>query len=145
MPLPEIDTSYGFVVEVDGVAVAGVREVDGLAMRRDLVEHKQQGPDGKYVVRRLPGRWKAGEVTVTRALTEDTTFESWLVDSRLRGTNGPPMDVAISIVDFEGQVTRRFELVAAWPVRLEVGPLKAGVTSVLTESLTIAFERFTTS
>ena len=44
-----------------------VNEVSGLKSEVDKIELKQQTSDGKYVVRQLIGRPKAGEVTVTRA------------------------------------------------------------------------------
>lgn len=143
MPLPEIDTSVGhsFGLELDGVVVTAVRSVSGLSMERDVVEVKQNGPDGSLVVKRLPGRWKAGEVTITRGLTEDTTFATWVEESRSGTTDASRAVVTIVVHDSSGTAVRRFTLTDAWPKSLEFGSLEAGGTDVLTETLVLVHDR----
>ena len=53
-------------------------------MEQDVIELKHNTPDGKYINKKLPGRPKAGEVTLTRALTDDNSFEKWIKDGPLR-------------------------------------------------------------
>ena len=69
MALPDLDSSVGhsFGLEFDGIRSRRITEVTGLKMEQDVIELKQNGPDGKYMIKKLPGRWKAGEVTLTRA------------------------------------------------------------------------------
>ena len=50
-------------------------------MEQDVIELKQNTADGKYVIKKLPGRPKAGEVTLTRGLTADNSFERWVKDA----------------------------------------------------------------
>jgi len=45
------------------------------------------------------------------------------------------------VFNFEGARLRRYRLVNAWPKSLEIGSLKAGDTSVLTEKLTLLCDR----
>ena len=73
MTLPDLDTSVGhsFGLEVDGIVIKQITEVSGLKMEQDVIELKQNTADGKYVIKKLPGRPKAGEVTLTRGLTGD--------------------------------------------------------------------------
>ena len=80
MALPDLDSSVGhsFGLEVDGITIKSITEVSGLKMEQDVVELKQNGPDGKYDVKKLPGRPKAGECTLTRGLTGDQSFEKWV-------------------------------------------------------------------
>ena len=40
-----------------------------------------------------------------------------------------------------GQPVKRYKLTAAWPKSLEIGTLKAGDTSVLTEKLVLTYEK----
>ena len=70
MPLDTFDSSAanGFIVTIDGIEVPKVTEVSGLKNEVDKIELKQQTSDGKYVVRQLIGRPKAGEFTVTQWL-----------------------------------------------------------------------------
>ena len=84
MALPDLDTSVGhsFAAEYDGVMIKAIQEVSGLKMEQDVIELKQNTPDGKYVIKKLPGRKKAGEVTLTRGLTADNSFEKWVETSQ---------------------------------------------------------------
>ena len=47
---------------------------------------------------------------------------------------------AIIVYDYEGIAIKRYKLINAWPKSLEIGTLKAGDTSVLTEKLSITYE-----
>jgi phage tail-like protein len=142
MPLPEPDGSVGhsFGLEFDGVLVTNIVEVNGLKMEQDVIELKENSADGGYTIKRLPGRWKAGECTFTRGLTEDRSFEKWIKDSQAGGT-GARKSGSIIFYDFEGQVIKRYTLTNAWPRSLEIGTLKAGDTSVLTEKLVLTYEK----
>ena len=73
---------HSFGIEIDGVVIKSITEVSGLKMEQDVIEYKENGPDGKYNIKKLPGRWKSGEVTLTRGLTDDQSFEKWVKDSQ---------------------------------------------------------------
>ena len=142
MALPDLDTSVGhsFGIEIDGVVIKQIQEVSGLKLEQDVIELKQNTADGKYVIKKLPGRMKAGEVTLTRGLTEDTSFEKWIKDSRFGKMSDARKGGAIMVFDFEGNAIKRYKLTNAWPKSLEIGALKAGDTSVLTEKLVVTYE-----
>jgi phage tail-like protein len=142
MALPDLDTSVGhsFGLEIDGVVIKQITEVSGLKLEQDVIELKQNTADGKYVIKKLPGRFKAGEVTLTRGLTADTSFEKWVKDSRFGKMGAARKGGAIMVYDYEGQAIKRYKLTNAWPKSLEIGSLKAGDTSVLTEKLVVTYE-----
>ena len=143
MALPDNDGSVGhsFGLEIDGVQIKAITEVSGLKMEQDVIELKQNGPDGKYVIKKLPGRWKAAEITLTRPLTADQSFEKWIKDSQFGKMNDARKGGAIIVFDYEGSAIKRYKLTNAWPKSLEIGSLKAGDTSVLTEKLSLTAER----
>ena len=140
MALPDGDSSVGhsFGLEFDGITIKAITEVSGLKLEQDVVEYKENGPDGKYQIRRLPGRPKAPDITLTRGLTSDNSFEKWVKDSRF----GKMSDVRKggAIIVFEGNPVKRYKLTNAWPKSLEIGALKAGDTSYLTEKLVLTCE-----
>ncbi|HEU0086219.1 MAG TPA: phage tail protein [Pseudonocardiaceae bacterium] len=142
MALPDLDTSVGhsFGLDIDGVMIKQITEVSGLKMEQDVIELKQNTNDGKYMIKKLPGRPKAGEVTLTRGLTADTSFEKWVKDSRFGKMPDARKGGAIIVFDFEGQPIKRYKLTNAWPKSLEIGTLKAGDTNTLTEKLVITYE-----
>jgi phage tail-like protein len=143
MPLADHDAGAGhsFGLEFDGVQIKSITEVSGLKMEQDVIELKENGADGKYLIKKLPGRWKAAEITLTRGLTADTNFEQWIKDSQFGKMNDVRRGGAIIVYDFEGNPLKRYKLTNAWPKSLEIGSLKAGDTSVLTEKLVLTAER----
>jgi phage tail-like protein len=144
MPLtPDGDKGVGhsFGLEVDGVQIKSITEISGLKMEQDVIELKENGADGKYVIRKLPGRWKAPEITLTRGLSADNSFDTWIKDSQFGKMGDVRKGGAIIVYDYEGAAVKRYKLTNAWPKSLEIGALKAGDTSVLTEKLVITCER----
>ena len=143
MALPDLDSSVGhsFGLEFLGVQIKSITEVSGLKMEQDVIELKENGPDGKYVIKKLPGRWKAGEITLTRGLTADNSFEKWVKDSQFGKMTDVRKGGAIIVFDYEGTAVKRYNLTNAWPKSLEISSLKAGDTSVLTEKLVLTYER----
>jgi len=143
MALPDLDSSVGhsFGLEFDGVTIKSITEVSGLKMEQDVIELKENGSDGKYVIKKLPGRWKAAEITLTRGLTADQSFEKWIKDSQFGKMDQARKGGAIIVYDYEGSAIKRYKLTNAWPKSLEIGSLKAGDTSVLTEKLVLTAER----
>ena len=102
MALPEGDSSVGhsFGLEFDGITIKAITEVAGLKMEQDVVEYKENGPDGKYQIRRLPGRPKAPDNTLTRGLTQDQSFEKCVKDSRFGKMTDVRKCGAIIVFDF---------------------------------------------
>lgn len=143
MGLPELDTSVGhsFGLEFDGITIKQIQEASGLKMEQDVIELKQNTADGKYMIKKLPGRYKAGEVTLTRGLTGDNSFQEWVKNSQFGKMGDARKGGAIIVYDFEGNPIKRYKLTNAWPKSLEIGTLKAGDTSVLTEKLTLTYEQ----
>lgn len=142
MALPELDTSAGhsFGLEFDGIVIKQIQEVSGLKLEQDVIEQKENTSDGKYVLKKLPGRPKPGEVTLTRGLSEDNSFQDWVKRSQFGQMTDARKGGAIIVYDFEGNPIKRFKLNNAWPSSLEIGTLKSGDTNVLTEKLTLTFE-----
>ncbi|MDQ3989947.1 MAG: phage tail protein [Actinomycetota bacterium] len=143
MALPDLDSSVGhsFGLEVDGIVIKQINEASGLKLEQDVIELKQNSSkDGKYIIKKLPGRPKAGEVTLTRGLTADKAFEDWIKDSRLGKMPGARKNGAVIVFDYEGTAIKRYTMTNVWPKSLEIGSLKAGDTSVLTEKLVLTYE-----
>ena len=144
MPLPDaaFDTSVGwsFGFEFDGIVINQIQEVSGLKMENDVIELKHNTKDGKFVNKKLPGRPKSGEVTLTRGLTDDVSFQDWMKKSLLGDMGQARKGGSVIVYDFMGSELKRYKLANCWPKSLEIGNLTAGDTNVLTEKLTITHE-----
>jgi phage tail-like protein len=144
MALLDGDSSvaHSFGCEFDGVQIKSITEVSGLKMEQDVIEYKSNtAADGKYMIKKLPGRWKAGECTLTRPLTDDTSFDKWVKDSQLGKMGDARKGGAIIVYDYEGNAVKRYKITAAWPKSLELSSMKAGDTNVLTEKLVLTYEK----
>lgn len=139
MALDEHENFAGHSIglEVDGVLITQITEVSGLTVDQDVIELKQNMPDGKYIIKKLPGRPKAGEVTLTRDLTDDKSFEKWLTDSGFGTTGG---NAVIIIYDEKGFPLKRYRLFNGRLKSLAEASPAAGDTGVLTEKLVISYE-----
>lgn len=147
MPLPEagFDTSVGwsFGFKFDGIEIHQIQEVSGLKLETDVIELKHNTSDGKYVNKKLPGRPKAGEVSLTRGLTNDKSFSDWIKKVGFGGFSDMAMarkGASVMVYDYTGAPVKEYKLTNCWPKSLEIGTLKAGDTSILTEKLTITHE-----
>jgi phage tail-like protein len=139
-PTGDKGVGHSFGLEFDGITIKSINEVSGLKIEQDVVELKENGPDGKYVIRKLPGRPKVPDITLTRGLSEDQSFEKWVKDSQFGKMADVRKGGAIIVYDYEGTAVKRYKLTNAWPKILEIGSMKAGDTSVLTEKLTLTCE-----
>src|SRR5215467_9656623 len=143
MSLLDLDSLVGhsFGLEMDGLVIKQITEVTGLKMEQDVIELKQNTSDGKYIIKKLPGRPKAGEVTLTRGLTGDNSFQQWAQASNNGDMSSARKGGAVIVYDYEGNAIKRYKLTNAWVKSLEIGSLKAGVTSVLTEKIVVTYEQ----
>jgi phage tail-like protein len=142
LPDTDFDTSVGwsFGIECDGVQIKNIQEISGLKIEQDVIELKQNTKDGKYNIKKLPGRWKAGEVTLTRGLSGDNSFETWIKTAQAGDMKGARKTGAVIVYDYMGAPIKRYNLTGMWAKSLEIGTLKAGDTSVLTEKMTVTYE-----
>jgi phage tail-like protein len=132
---------YSFGIEIDGVEIKHIQEVTGLKMEQDVIELKQNiAPDGKYSLKKLPGRFKSGELTLTRGLTDDASFDKWIKDSRLGDMKAARKGGHVTVFDYMGKAVKKYTLENCWPKSLELSTMKAGDTSVLTEKLVVTYE-----
>ncbi len=139
-PLDPGPVSVGRIeLEVDGQVLSGFSEVSGLALELDVLENRQTAADGSVVVRRLPGRWKSGEVTLTRGLTSDIGLNAWMV-AQVAGAFEVERATSLVMYDASGTPVARYHLENAWPAKLEISSLKAGGTDVLVEQLVLVYE-----
>jgi len=143
MGLPDMDSSVGhsFGLEFDGITIKQITEVSGLKIEQDVIEYKSNTHDGKYQIKKLPGRHKPPEITLSRGLTHDNSFEKWQQKSEFGKMGEARKHGAIIVYDFEGIAIKRYKLINAWSKSLEVSGMKAGDTSVLTEKITLTCER----
>ena len=79
-----------------------------------MVELKENGPDGKFVIHKAARPAKAPDITLTRGLREDNSCENWVKDSR-SARCGRPQGRGDHRLRLEGEPIKRYKLTNAWP------------------------------
>lgn len=137
----DTDVGRSLGLEVDGTVIKQITEVNGLKIDQDVIELKQNAADGKFIIKKIPGRPKSGEVTLTRGLTADNSFQKWIKDVQLGNLNNARKNCAVIVYGSAGRAIKQYKLTNAWPKSLEIGAVKAGDTNALTEKLVLTYER----
>src|SRR3981189_154899 len=66
-----------FAIEIDGTTIAQFTEVGGLTSEMDVTELKENGPDGKLIIKKIPGAHKTPTLTLKRAKTVSMEISNW--------------------------------------------------------------------
>lgn len=142
MALDPYDSSpaNGFSVKIDGIEIPKVTEVSGLKIEVDKLDLKQQTSDGKYVVRQLIGRTKAGEFSVTRGLTESKTISDWLKVVMDGDIAGARKTASVQLLDYHGDIIKTYNFTNCWVRSVELNALKAGSAEQATEKFTVCYD-----
>jgi phage tail-like protein len=145
--LPNVSTNdalaaRNFAIEVDGTTIAQFTEVGGLTSEMDVTELKENGPDGKLIIKKIPGAHKTPTLTLKRAKNVSMELYKWhklALDGKIKEArkNG-----SVILYDYEAGEVARWNFINAWPSKLTTGSLKAGSNDVVTEEATIVMEGF---
>lgn len=128
--------AFNFLVEIDGVTVAGFSEAAGLSTETDIVEYRNG--DESITVRKLPGLKKFTNITLTRGMTQGRELWDWrkrVEDGRTERQPG-----AIVLLDEARQVALRWNWREGWPSKLEAPSFNAKNNETALEKLEIAVE-----
>jgi phage tail-like protein len=129
---------FNFLLEIDGVALAGFTEVSGLTTETGIIEYRE-GSD-RTPPRKLPGLTKYSNLILKRGLTKDRALWDWrktVIDGAVRRANG-----AVILLDASRQPVARWNFREAWPCKWEGPALNAMASDVAIETLELAHEGF---
>jgi phage tail-like protein len=134
--------SSWFGVEFQGQVVGAFRECTGLGSENEVVEYKASGPDGKYVIKKVPGRLKWNNITLKRGITDAMDMWKWrqlveqgnMSDARKNGT--------ITMFNQQGTAIAKWNFTAAWPSKLTGPSANAGNNEVAIEELELTHEGY---
>ncbi|MEA3325294.1 MAG: phage tail protein [Euryarchaeota archaeon] len=127
-----------FLLEIDGITQAGFSDVTIPDISTDPVEYREGNED--TTVRKLPGLTKYGNLTLKWGITDSLELFNWrkLV---MQGKMGDSRkNIAIVLMDEEGNAAARWEFKEAWPIKYDTPDLSAKGNDVAIETLEIAHE-----
>ncbi|WP_457622086.1 phage tail protein [Persephonella sp.] len=141
MPAKRVDPykNFRFILEIDGITQAGFREVTIPDSSQDPIEYRE-GNEKVMTVRKLPGLVKYGNITLKWGVTDSLELFKW----REMVENGKIKDarrnIAIIVLDDEGNPAARWEFRDAWPSKYDAPDLNATANEVAIETLEIVHE-----
>lgn len=125
----------------DGV-VGAFRECTGLGSENEVVESKASGPDGKYIIKKLPGRMKWNNITLKRGITDAMDMWKWRKMVEEGNIQGARRNGTITMFNTKGEAVARWKFVNAWPSKLTGPDANATNNEVAIETLEIVHEGY---
>lgn len=130
---------YHFQIVGPGGFTATALEVTGMEKEVEIIEYRQSD-SALFHTEKMPGIGKYGNITINRmTVTNDANYWNFAAQVQMntiaRGT------WYIKLVDESGDVITTWQLINAWPVRINGTDLKSSGNKVAIESLELAHEQ----
>ena len=137
-PCGEPLTAARFELTIDGHSLAVFSELVGISSAVDIKDVRVD-TNRKHKLKKLPGKRTPPTVTLKRGMTRNIELAAWH-ELVILGDVAARKNVTLTMYDLTGDPVVRYHLTNAWPSKLEIGALKAGASSVLTETVTLVAE-----
>lgn len=128
--------AHNFKLEIDGVVVAGFKEITGLETEVECIEFK----DGSNATtQKRAGKVKYKNIILKRGQVSDDSLLKWfktVVDGKTDRKSG-----SIIYLDREGKEVMRYNFFEAWPCRHKAPELNAHADNHIVEELEIVVEK----
>lgn len=129
-------SAFNFLVEIDGVTVAGFSECSGLTSETDPIEYRNGDED--ITVRKLPGLKKFSNISFKRGYTQSRELWEWrkkVMDGKTERQGG-----SVVLLDEARSEALRWTFREGWPIKWEGPSMNAKNSEVAIESMEIAVE-----
>ena len=142
--MPEKDplVSAWFGIEFGNGVVGAFRECTGLGSENEVVEYKASGPDGKFVMKKVPGRMKWNNITLKRGITDSMDMWQWRQQVEEGNIDGARKTGSIIMFNQHGDEIARWNFDAAWPSKITGPSANATNNEVAIEELEITHEGY---
>ena len=132
--------NFRFRVEIDGITQAGFNECSFADTTTEVAEYRE-GTDPTHP-RKLSGQTKYGNVTLKWGITDSVDLYKWRQDVIDRGALGNRKNLAIILIDEEGNDKSRWELENSWPTKYDPPDFNAKGNDIAIELLEIVSESY---
>jgi len=130
---------FNFRMEIDGIEVAGFKEISGLEMDTQVIEYAE-GDDANSWIKFIPGRTKFGELTCKRGIVEGNELWEWCETINDYPREIERKSVTINLLDNEGEPQKTYTLFETWPKKYSTGTLDATADDLAMEEITFVYE-----
>jgi phage tail-like protein len=137
---PDFFRKPSYRLELDGSSLGSFASLEGPGLSIEILEFREGG-DPNAVPTKLPGRTTFGNLALKRGYVSQSFFESWIQQVR-EGSPDFRKNLAVVILDRQGNETARYNLFNCWPASWKVSSPDARGSDVPMEEVVIAVERF---
>lgn len=130
--------NFRFLVEIDGIVQAGFSEVTVPDTSTDVVEYREGNEEPR--LRKLSGLNKFGNLTLKWGTTDSLEFFNWrklVMQGKMKDAR---KNIAVILMDEEGNPAGRWEFENAWPSKYDPADLNAKGNDVAIETVEITHE-----
>ncbi len=131
-----------FSLEITGKLVGAFREVTNLGSENAVVEDKSRGPDGKYIIKKIPGTLKWNDITLKQGVTDDMAMWKWRKFVEDGEIDKARANGSIKMHDTAGKPIAQWDLVNCWPSKLSGPAGKADGNEVAVQELVLTHEGY---
>lgn len=135
--------SAWFGIEFQGQIVGAFRECSGLGSENEVVEYKASGPNGEYIIKKVPGRMQWQNITLKRGITDAMDMWEWRKLVEQGKVDEARKNGSIVMFDQSGRENARWDFEAAWPSKITGPDANADSNEVAIEELEITHEGYT--
>lgn len=133
----EAFASFRFAVQIEGIDEAVFSECTLPSLEVELHEQKEGGYNSG--VHQLPGRVKAGRITLKRGVTQSSKLMKWYRDIAAGMLSSAMKSVSVVMYDSTQSEVMRWDFERAYPVKWTAPTFKSSENAIAIESLELAF------
>jgi phage tail-like protein len=130
--------NYRFLLEIDGLVQAGFKEVTIPDSSQDPIEYREGNE--QPTVRKIPGLIKYGNISLKVGLTDSMELYEWRKLVEDGNTDEYYKNMAIILIDEQGESKSRWEFSNAWPTKYDAPDLNATDNNIAIEAIDIAHD-----
>jgi phage tail-like protein len=131
---------HHFALELQGVVEGTFQECSGLSSTSEVIEHREQDPQGRQKITKIPGQLKFNDITLKRGVTDDLDLYRWRQDVIDGKIDLARKDGSVILQDQQDNEVYRFNFRRGWPTVYKSSDFKSTDNSVALEELTLAVE-----
>lgn len=127
-----------FLLEIDGITQAGFSEATIPDTAQDPIEYREGNESP--TVRKIPGLIKYGNLSLKWGITDSMDLYNWRKLVEQGKASEYRRNIAVILMDEEGNSKSRWEFTDAWPTKYDSPDLNAKGNDIAIETLEIAHE-----
>jgi phage tail-like protein len=131
-----------FVFDAPGKLNGFFIKCSGLSSENAVVEEKRMSDGFKELTMKQPGRLSWGELKLERGITNNMDMWAWRKEVLEGGVGAARTNCSLMLYTMDGTLAAQWDIVNAWPSKVEGPSFKADDDAIGIESVTLVFESF---